>query len=106
MATHLSLAKVVTSNAKFILKTKNIFSKNPGVLQTRPCSEWLAPIHYLQTRCVRADEGRECVLFDECYFVSNVIIDHCFYDIWWLLKELFLFRGFLLTAPEVSSLHL
>ena len=48
----------VTRQAKFIIKTKNIFSKNPGVLQTRPCSVWLAPIHYLQTRCVCTDEGR------------------------------------------------
>ena len=70
MATHFSLDKGVTCHAKLILKTKNIFSKNPGVLQTRPCSEWLAPIRNLQTRCVRADEGRECVLLDECYFLS------------------------------------
>ena len=68
MANHLSLAKVVSCHAKFILKTKNIFSKNPGVLQTWQCFEWLAPIRYLQTSCVRADEGGECVLLDECYF--------------------------------------
>ena len=42
MATHLSLAKGVTRHAKFILKTKNIFSKYSGVLQTigRVLSGW------------------------------------------------------------------
>ena len=70
MATHLSLAKGVTCDAKFFIKTKNIFCKNPGVLQIWPCSEWLVPMHYLQTRCVCADEGRECVLLDECYLLS------------------------------------
>ena len=24
----------------------------------------------LQTRCVRADIGRKCVMLDECYFLS------------------------------------
>ena len=50
---------------------------------------------------MRADEGRESGLLDECYFLSNiVIVDHCFHNIWWLLKEPF-FDLRSLTALEV-----
>ena len=49
------LAKGVARHAKFILKT--ISFPKILVLQTRPYSEWPAPTHYLQTRCVRPDEG-------------------------------------------------
>ena len=50
-----------------------------GVLQTRPCFDWLAPMHYLQTRCVRADEGvRVCLvrymLFSKYKIILSLII--------------------------------
>ena len=59
-----SSGKGVARHAKFILKTKNIFSKNPGVTNpgvTRPYSEWPAPTHYLQTRFACADKGERAL---------------------------------------------
>ena len=38
--------------------------KNPNSLQEGPVSN-------LQTRCVRADKGRKCVMLDDCYFLST-----------------------------------
>ena len=59
---HLSLAKVsrVTENS---FKKQRIYLSKILVLQTRPCCEWPASIHYFATRCVRADEGgRVCLV--------------------------------------------
>ena len=61
--------------------------KNPNSFQEGPVSN-------LQTRCVRADKGRKCVMLDECYFLSIkqylFTIDYCFHNMWWLVKEPFL----------------
>ena len=76
---------------------KNCIFKNPHSLQEEPVSN-------LQTRYVRADKGRKCIMLDECYFlnIKNVTIDHCFYDIWWLLKEPFFDLTFTYCSRSTS----
>ena len=62
------------------------------------------PVSNLQTRCVRTDKGRKCVMLDKWYFLS-IKYYHWSLLSWYLVAPkgaVFWFKAFFLTSPEVG----